>query len=95
MFDKFEQRETIVVAIAQEDKDLETHGRILKNFEQPMPFEVLADLEGTTVDLYDRTSTYLIDMDGVVREIFPALIHMRPSWHAVLHRIDAMDEAGE
>ena len=40
------------------------------------------------LDIALWATSYLVDTDGVVREIFPAMIHMRPSWKAVLNRMD-------
>lgn len=95
MYDEFEKRDTVVIAIAQEDKDLKSHGRILSSFGGKTPFEVVADLGRERTRRYDRTTSYLIDKHGVVREIFPALIHMRPTWKAVLNRIDALDAGSD
>lgn len=90
MYDEFEKRDTVVIAVAQEDKDLKSHGRMLSAFSEKTPFDIVADLGREQTQRYDRTTSYLIDKDGVVREIFPALIHMRPTWKAVLNRIDAL-----
>lgn len=86
----FEKRETVVIAVAQEDKNLETHGRILKKIQSKPSFDIVADINRKETQPYDRTTTYLIDRTGTVREIFPAMIHMRPSWHAILNKIDAL-----
>lgn len=80
-------------AVAQEDVDLESFAKILPRFKKPLPFHLVADLGREQTADYDRTSTYLIDKEGVVREVFPSLIHMRPSWHAVLNRIDEVNAA--
>ena len=90
MYDEFEKRDTVVIAVAQEDKDLKSHGKMLSAFDAKTPFDVVADLGRKQTERYDRTTSYLIDKHGVVREIFPALIHMRPTWRAILNRIDAL-----
>jgi peroxiredoxin len=92
MFDEFEKRDVTVIAVSQEDKDLETHGRFYKHFKPAPRFEIVADLKREKTQRYRRTTTYLIDKQGVVREIFPAIIHKRPSWRAVLNRIDELKE---
>ena len=79
----------MVVAIAQEDESLEENGRILRNLKEP-PFDVVADLERRVTTTYDRTTAYLIDKEGVVRQVFPMLIHARPSWRAIVGEIEAL-----
>jgi alkyl hydroperoxide reductase subunit AhpC len=91
MYREFEKRDTVVIAVAQEDKDLKSHGRMLSAFGGKPPFDVVADLDREKTQSYDRTTSYLIDKRGIVREIFPALIHTRPTWKAVLNRIDALN----
>ena len=39
---------------------------------------------------YRRVTTYIIDKQGIVREIAPALIHMRPTWRSVLNKLDEL-----
>ena len=88
--EELEERNIVVIAVAQEDTDLESHGLILSKFEEDHPFEVVADLGHEQTQLYDRTTTYWIDLDGIVHEIFPAMIHMRPNWQAVFNRMDEL-----
>ncbi len=95
MYDEFTRRDTVVIAVAQEDKELESHARILKHFEGKPPFDIVADIDRKQTARYDRTTTYLIDKNGVVRQIFPALIHTRPSWFAVLNEIDGLEDAAQ
>ena len=95
MYDEFERRNTVVIAVAQEDTDLKSHGKFLSNFEPEPRFEVVADVGRRKTKAYGRTTTYLIDKQGKVREIFPAMIHMRPTWQAVLHRIDELGLASD
>ncbi len=93
MWDEFAKRDVVAIAVAQEDKDLESHGRFHKSFRQPIPFEIVCDVDRKKTPHIDRTTIYWIDKRGVVREIFPAMIHMRPSWKAVLNRMDELTEA--
>lgn len=57
---------------------------------EPFPFEVVADLDRQISHGYDRTTAYLIDKRGVVRQVFPMLIHFRPSWKAVLGEVEKL-----
>jgi peroxiredoxin len=90
MYDEFEKRNVSVIAVAQEDQDLESHAKFLKHFEPAPRFELVADIGRTQTEEYHRTSTYLIDRNGVVRQVFPQLIHHRANWMAVLHEIDRL-----
>jgi peroxiredoxin len=88
MYDKFETRDVVVIAVAQEDKDLASHGKFLKHFDPPPPFEIVADFDRKDTSRYERTSTYLIDKEGVVRQVFPQLIHYRADWSTMLNELD-------
>jgi peroxiredoxin len=90
MYDEFETRNTTVIAVAQEDADLTRHARILQNFRPKPRFEIAADVDREHTQGYHRTSAYLIDREGIVRQIFPMLIHARPDWGAILGEIDAL-----
>jgi peroxiredoxin len=87
-YGEFDKRETMVIAIAQEDTDLPSHGKLVKRFQPQPKFKIAADVDGKTLAHYDRTTAYLIDKNGKIREIFPMPIHVRPRWEAILSRID-------
>ena len=53
-------------------------------------FDVVADLNREQTLEYDRTTAYLIDKQGVVRQIFPMIIHARPSWEVVLDEVQRL-----
>ena len=80
MYGEFEKRNTVVIAVAQEDTTMNKHNRIRKNFKPRPRFQLAADLGRNHTSHYDRTTAYLIDKKGIVRQIFPMLIHARPSW---------------
>jgi alkyl hydroperoxide reductase subunit AhpC len=84
MYDEFEKRNIAVIAVAQEDKDLESHAKFLQHFKPEPRFEIVADLNRSKSSRYGRTTTYLIDGEGTVRQVFPNTIHNRASWKAVL-----------
>ncbi len=89
-FDAFAERGVRVVAIAQEDTDLEQHAQFLQGLEERR-FEIVADLERAETTAYDRTTAYLVDREGVVRQVFPMLIHTRPDWGAILAEVDRLE----
>ena len=90
---EFAARDTVIVAVSQEDKDLESFAKMPSNPKlKDREFEIVADI-GHTVPQIDRVTTYLIDKDGVVREVFPQLIRHRATWSAVLHAVDEVNSA--
>ena len=93
MYDEFEKRGVTVIAIAQEDTDLSSHSKFLAAFSPAPRFEIVADLKRENTPSYNRTTAYLIDRAGIVRQVFPMLIHSRPSWHAILNEIDRLGVA--
>jgi len=88
MYEEFTKRDTVVIAIAQEDADLKTHGQFLKKFSTPPSFDVVADIGRKETQRYDRTTAYFIDKKGIVRQVFPMLIHSRPTMAALLSEVD-------
>ncbi|MHC4909209.1 MAG: hypothetical protein ACYTF9_05765 [Planctomycetota bacterium] len=75
------------MAISQEDRDLEQAKQFLVHFEDDRPFEIVFDLERAKTTRFDRTTTYLIDERGVVRQVFPNLIRHRAAWGTVLEEV--------
>lgn len=88
MYDEFEKRNTRVIAVAQEDSDLESHGKFLKKFKSDPRFDIVADINRAKTKKYHQTTAYLLDKTGTVRQIFPMLIHSRASWRAILNEMD-------
>ena len=94
MYDEFEERDTIVIAVSQEDASLEdAAGMAGLGADNELRFDIVADLNRTQTRRYDRTTAYLIDREGIVRQIFPMVIHVRPSWVAFLGDIDKVNES--
>lgn len=91
MIDEFEKRDTVVISIAQEDTDLESHAKMPKKIRPKSGSYIVADLNRSETEMYDRTTAYLIDKQGVVRQVFPMLTHFRSAWGAILGEIDAME----
>ena len=65
---------------------------MLQKFDGNPSFELVADLDRKGTPGYDRTAVYLIDRDGVVRQVFPATIRNRPDWAAVLNEIEGTEK---
>lgn len=81
----------MAVAIAQEDKTLEDFAKAASRFDGS--FSLVADLNREQTKFIDRTTAYLVDKKGVVREIFPMTIRARPSWKVIIGEVQKMNGA--
>jgi len=94
--DRFEELGVFVVAVSQEEEDL---SRVLDMARKTgVRFPLVHDVGRATTPRLDRTHGYLVDGDGVVRQIFPMSAYMRPSADVVLAEIERIlgaDEAEE
>lgn len=96
LYDDLEAMDTIAIAISQEDTTLEDHGQMAARALDSAPrFPLVADLSHEHAPEYDRTTAYLIDKQGKVRQIFPMIIHARPSWEIVLKEVDRLQREAE
>jgi len=93
MQDAFASRGFSIVALSQEDKDLKSAQRFLKGWKPEPEFPIAADFGRAVTAPYDRTSAYLIDDKGVVRQVFPMLIHMRATARSIIREIDRLELA--
>lgn len=90
LYDEFEERDTVVIAIANEEPDLESNARLANRFRRGPPrFVNLVDLEFSLEPHVERTTAYWLDTSGTVRQVFPMEIYSRPPWWAILNEIDA------
>jgi peroxiredoxin len=81
--------DTAVIAVSQEDRDLKSFAKMPKRFEGKFP--IVADLNREWVPSLDRTTAYLIDKQGIVREVFPMIIHARPSWDVIIAELEKLE----
>ena len=86
---EFEKRDTIIVAVTSEERNMDEHALIANHFEEPPPFQHAPDIGRKATAAYERTSSYLIDKQGIVREVFPMEIYGRAPWWSVLRGMDA------
>ena len=76
--------------VGQEDENMDMFWTLLDALEGNVPFEIATDLRREETPRYNRLTTYLLDADGRVLEIFPAHRRMWMPWDAVLQRIDEL-----
>lgn len=93
--EEFEKRGVALVAVANEEGDMAEHAKIRDHFGGVPPFRHAPDFQGRATRPYGRTTSYLIDRRGTVRQVFPMEIYERPPWWAFLNEIDALAEAEE
>ena len=90
--DEFAARDTVVVAVAQEDESLEEFARMqASGFEGGPRFELVCDANRARTGMFDRTTAYLIDREGIVRQVFPMTLRHRPAWEALLAEVDELE----
>jgi peroxiredoxin len=87
MYEQFEALDTVVIAVAQEDTDLQKHAQFAGKFKPEPKFVLVADLNRKDTQAYDRVTTYLLDKEGVVRQILPQMLSKRASWEAALGEV--------
>ena len=93
LYDEFEERNTVVVAVTSEERTMEEHAKIAHHLEVAPRFEHAPDFGYRATRAYERTASYLIDEQGIVREIFPMEIYGRAPWWSVLAGLDrALEE---
>ena len=90
MQDAFADRGFSIIALSQEDKEMDSAVRFLKGWTPEPEFPIVADFNRAVTAPYDRTSAFLIDDKGVVRQVFPMLIHMRATAGSILREIDRL-----
>jgi len=91
MYRELEKRDTVAIAISQEDTDLKSARKFMKAFKGKTPrFAIAADFNRKATPKYDRTTTYFVDKSGVVRQVFPMSISHRASWDTVISEIDRL-----
>lgn len=87
----FAARGIHVAAVSQEDTDLAKSGQIASKISGDLWFDLLADLNRERSGKYDRTTSYLIDAKGIVRQVYPQMVRRRVDWHSVLADVDRLD----
>jgi len=91
---EFEARGIEVIALAKETGELSELAATAQRFPD-RPFVLVGAVGGKGVESYARTTGYLIDSEGVVRQVFPMETYNRPRWWAVLNEIDRLFPDGE
>ena len=88
MYNEFEKRDTIVIAVSNEERNIAQHANMLNLLKGAPKCKLAADIGDRKTKRYERTTAYLIDKEGIVRQVFPMEIYRRPPWWAILNEID-------
>ena len=76
-----------IIAISQDDLSLEKFADILPRFKNS-GITIAADIGYVNHREYARTTSYLVDERGIIRQIFPMEVYGRaPTW-ALLNEMD-------
>ena len=76
-----------MLALDQEDESLDETLSLVERLGE-IPFELATDLGRARTERYERVTTYLLDREGRVLEIFPTHPEVWMPWDAVLERIE-------
>ena len=88
----FAGQDVSILGVSQEDDDLDKARRMHASLGGgELPLELAFDLGREATDAFDRTTAYLIDRDGIVQQVFPMIIHSRPSGVVLLKEAMAMN----
>lgn len=88
----FADQDVSILALSQEDDDLDKARRMHRSLGGgELPLTLAFDLERRETQAFDRTTAYLVDREGVVQQVFPMIIHSRPSGVVLLKEAMAMN----
>ena len=87
-YDEIEQRGLRVIGLALEEEDPADTVKFLKGVGEAPPFPFVADVGREQTKRYEQTTGYLLDANGVVRQVFPMQTYARGGIHALLREID-------
>ena len=93
IYQEFEKRGITVIGLANEEKSLYEHKKTIEKFEGA-GFELVADINRRKTKMLERTTAYLVDKKGIIRQIFPMEIYNRPQWWPILNEIDRLFPEG-
>ena len=79
-----------VVPISQEDPSVASFRQVEGKLPADPPFRVLGDINRRSAPRLARTTAYLLDEDGFVRQVFPMSTYARANWWAILNEIDRL-----
>lgn len=89
MLKEFQDRDTEIMAIANEDTSEEDFVKIFPKLgRKPYSIHVGGDIGYDQTRAYDRVHLYYINKQGIVDQVFPMEIYSRAPWWAILNEID-------
>ncbi len=92
LYDEFKDRKVAVIGVSNEERNLMAHTNVIGELGFLPEWDLVTDI-GYRHNSFARTTAYLLDTDGVVRQVFPMEIYDRPPWWAILNEVDRIDAA--
>ena len=90
---ELEKRGLRVIGLALEETDPADTKKFLKGVGESPPFPFVSDVGRKQTKRYEQTTAYLIDANGVVRQVFPMQTYARGGVGALLREIDRDTES--
>lgn len=89
--DAFRRRGVGVLAIDQEGTGEEDLWRLVEALDGDVPFHLAIDPGRRASARFERVTTYLLDAEGLVVEVFPVHRRVWMPWEAVLARVNELE----
>ena len=87
-YDDIEARGLSVIGLALEEKNAADTKRFVPSMGGDTPFPLLSDVGREKTQGYEQTTAYLIDAEGIVRQVFPMQTYARGSLQAILREAE-------
>ena len=88
----FERLGVTIVALSQEDDDVEGFRKIGKALPD-LPFPIIGDIDRLALPGLERTTAYYVGRDARVRQVFPMETYRRADLGAIRREIVRLREA--
>ncbi len=77
-----------IIGLALEETSAADTKKFVPSMGGEPPFPLVSDVERVQTKGFEQTTSYLIDADGVVRQVYPMLTYARGSMRAMLRDVE-------